>query len=112
MSWGCLLVCPLPPSASEDTETTTAHPLFPKRMKKHFGFCFFVFSGSWNFMADRQWQGRGVVSGGREGIFLFQKTEHRCGHISGSCSCLNAFPVPPSPSLPIFHSLWLPGKNH
>lgn len=45
---------------------------------------------------------------------IFQKTEHRCGHMSGSCSCLTAFPVPPPPTLSprSAPAPWLPGRNH
>lgn len=112
MSWGCLLVCPLPPSASEDTETTTAHPLFPKRMKKHFGFCFFVFSGSWNFMADRQWQGRGVVSRGQGGDFSFSEDGTQMWTHIRKLQLLECLPSPSFPLSPYLPFSLAAGKNH
>jgi hypothetical protein len=85
----------------KQAKTATTHLLFPKRMKKHFG----GFQGPGTLcQADS-----GRAGCGFGGIFLFQKMEHRCGHITGSCSSLMAFliPRPPALSLPLCHCLWL-----
>lgn len=76
-------------------------------MKKHFGVVLFrILELCVKQTVAGVWCGLGV-------IFLFQKMEHRCGHISGSCSCLNAFLALLLPRfLPaLVHSLRLPGRN-
>lgn len=76
-------------------------------MKKHFGVVLFrILELCVKQTVAGVWCGLGA-------IFLFQKMEHRCGHISGSCSCLNAFLALLLPHfLPaLLHSLWLPGRK-
>lgn len=89
-----MLVCPLPTPSFRKYRDHHHLPCIPQDDEEAlWGFFFRVLE----LCVKQTMQGQGVVLGG---IFLFQKTEHRCGHISGSCSCLNAFPTPPSPSLP------------